>query len=80
MLLTQLPETIDTVYLPNPAFSRDEIIDVIARDLGIDAASPGMRLVALQQELIKRHELGRQVVVLIDEAHTMPADSLEEVR
>ncbi|HEX7455329.1 MAG TPA: AAA family ATPase [Gallionella sp.] len=80
MLLARLPDNVDTVYLPNPDFSRDEIIDVIARDLGVTAASQGMRLEALQQELIKRHALGRQVVVLIDEAHAMPADSIEEVR
>lgn len=78
MLLTQLPDNVDTVYLPNPAFSRDEIIDVIARDLGI--SSHGMGLEALQQELIKRHEQGRHVVVLIDEAHAMPGESIEEVR
>lgn len=78
MLLSQLPDNIDTVYLPNPAFSRDEIIDVIARDLGI--ASQGIGLEALQQELIKRHEQGRHVIVLIDEAHAMPGDSIEEVR
>jgi len=80
LLLSRLESKIDTVYLPNPSFSRDEIIDVIARDLGVAAASQGMRLEALQQELIKRHESGRQVVVLIDEAHAMPAESIEEVR
>lgn len=80
ILLNRLPGYVDTVYLPNPAFSRDEIIDVIARDLGITANSPGFRLEALQQELIRRHALGRQVLVLIDEAHAMPADSIEEVR
>ncbi len=78
LLLSRLPAHIDTVYLPNPAFSRDEIIDIIARDLGV--TSTGMRLEALQQELIKRHAQGRQVVVLIDEAHAMHSDSLEEVR
>lgn len=78
MLLSRLPDHVDTVYLPNPAFSRDEIIDVIARDLGL--VSQGPSLEALQQELIKRHEMGRQVVVLIDEAHAMPAESIEEVR
>lgn len=78
MLLTQLPDNVDTVYLPNPAFSRDEIIDVIARDLGI--SSHEMGLDALQQELIKRHQQGRHVVVLIDEAHAMPGESIEEVR
>jgi MSHA biogenesis protein MshM len=80
ILLSRLPDTVDTVYLPNPVFSRDEIIDVIARDLGIVAATQGMRLEALQQALISRHAAGRKVVVLIDEAHAMPADSIEEVR
>jgi MSHA biogenesis protein MshM len=78
MLLAQLPDNVDSVYLPNPAFSRDEILNVIARDLNID--SQYMPLESLQLELIRRHELGRQVVVLIDEAHAMPADAIEEVR
>ena len=34
----------------------------------------------LQDELIRRFGEGRQVVVLVDEAHAMPSDSLEEVR
>lgn len=80
ILLSRLPDTIDTVYLPNPAFSRDEIIDVIARDLGIASTNQGMRLEALQHELIKRYALGRRVLVLIDEAHAMPTESIEEVR
>lgn len=82
ILLARLPKHVDTVYLPNPAFSRDEIIEVIARDLNIEGATQGQlpRLEALQQELIKRHEQGRRVVVLIDEAHAMPLDSIEEVR
>lgn len=80
ILLSRLPDNVDTVYLPNPAFSRDEIIDVIARDLGIASINQGMRLEVLQRELIKRHQQGRQVLVLIDEAHAMPPDSIEEVR
>lgn len=82
ILLSRLSEHVDTVYLPNPAFARDEIIEVIARDLGVEGTAPGqgLRLEALQQELIKRHEQGRQFVVLIDEAHAMPMDSIEEIR
>lgn len=80
LLLNRLQPHVDTVYLPNPSFSRDEIIGIIARDLGIRAGRQGVRLEALQQELIKRHSAGRQVVVLIDEAHAMPAESIEEVR
>lgn len=78
VLLSRLPDTVDTVYLPNPAFSRDEIIDVIGRDLGL--TSTGRGLESLQHELIRRHTIGRQVIVLIDEAHTMPGDAIEEVR
>ncbi len=82
ILLSRLPSHVDTVYLPNPAFSRDEIIEVIARDLGVNipSANQGALLEILQQELLKRHMQGRQVVVLIDETHTMPAESIEEVR
>lgn len=78
LLLARLPDNVDTVYLPNPSFSRDEIVDVIARDLGV--IDQGTRLESLQHELIKRHALGRKVVVLVDEAHAMPADSIEEIR
>jgi hypothetical protein len=35
---------------------------------------------ALQDHLIKSFGEGRQVVVLIDEAHAMPAETLEEIR
>lgn len=82
ILLSRLPEYVDTVYLPNPAFSRDEIIEVIARDLGLEGGGQGhgLRLEALQLELIRRHEQSRKVVVLIDEAHAMPMESIEEVR
>ncbi len=78
ILLSQLPDHTDTVYLPNPDFSHTDIIEVIARDLGLP--SQGTCIEALQHELIKRHEMGRQVMVLIDEAHAMPAESIEEVR
>ena len=34
----------------------------------------------LQERLIEIYAAGKQVVVLIDEAHAMPAESLEEIR
>lgn len=80
LLLNRLQPHVDTVYLPNPSFSRDEIIGVIARDLGIQSDWQVACLDRLQQELVRRHAAGRQVVVLIDEAHAMPAESIEEVR
>lgn len=82
LMLKRLPEHICTVYLANPCFSRDEIISAIARDLGLSALPESIegKLAALHQELLRRHAEGQRVVLVIDEAHTMPIESLEEVR
>jgi MSHA biogenesis protein MshM len=34
----------------------------------------------LQDALVERYAAGKRVVILIDEAHAMPAESLEEIR
>ena len=75
------PET-SAVYLANPCFSRDEILVAIARDLGLTALDGTIesKLAALHQELLRRHGQGQRVLLVIDEAHAMPAESLEEVR
>lgn len=82
LMLSRLPETISTVYLANPCFSRDEIISAIARDLGLTELPNQIegKLAALHQELLRRHGQGQRVLLVIDEAHTMPIESLEEVR
>lgn len=82
MLLDDLPPQVDAVYLANPSFSANEILDAIAHDLGVSqpAGSAMTRLDALNRELIARYAAGRRVVLLVDEAHAMPPESLEEVR
>ena len=82
MLLERLPENVETVYLANPSLSRDEILYSIAEELGMPLAEgrPHLLLRALQERLIEIYAAGKQVVVLIDEAHAMPAKSLEEIR
>lgn len=82
LMLSQLPPTVCTVYLANPCFSRDEILGAIARDLGLQdlPASTEARLAVLQQELMRRHGAGERVLLVVDEAHAMPAESLEEIR
>ncbi len=82
MLMERLPQQVETVYLANPLLSRDDILFAIADDLKFelpkDRSSAMMR--ALQEHLIARYAEGRQVVLLVDEAHAMPADTLEEIR
>jgi MSHA biogenesis protein MshM len=82
LMISRLGPEVSTVYLANPCFGRDEIIVAIARDLGVTGLSGGIegKLAALQQELLRRHATGQRVLLVIDEAHAMPMESLEEVR
>ena len=82
LMISRLGPEVCAVYLANPCFSRDEIIAAIARDLGLSSLSESMegKLAALQQELLRRHASGQRVLLVIDEAHAMPVESLEEVR
>lgn len=96
MLGERLQNEADVIYLADPALSRQEILGALAADLSIlpscppdaltlscavDIPSPSTpRLRALQDQLIARYAQGRRVVLIIDEAHAMPAESLEEIR
>ena len=82
VLMERLPENVETVYLANPSFTRDEILLAIAEDLKIETSGESARVLMreLQEHLIQSHARGRRVVILIDEAHAMPEDSLEQVR
>jgi type II secretory pathway predicted ATPase ExeA len=82
MLLERLPANVETLYLANPSLSRQEILGAIADELGIpsDGKATHSLTRALQDALIERYAAGKRVVMLIDEAHAMPAESLEEIR
>jgi type II secretory pathway predicted ATPase ExeA len=82
MLLEKLPEQVETVYLANPSLSREEILYAIADELGTPLPDSRAHLLlrSLQERLLEIYASGRQVVVLIDEAHAMPPETLEEIR
>jgi type II secretory pathway predicted ATPase ExeA/septal ring-binding cell division protein DamX len=83
VLMERLPPHVDMVYLANPSLSRDDILFAIAADLELtvpENARTSAVVRILQTRLIELHGQGRQVVVLIDEAHAMPIETLEEVR
>ena len=82
VLMERLPQHVATIYLATPSLARDEILHAIADDLEL-RLSPERRSVALralQEHLIGLYGAGRRVVILIDEAHVMPEDTLEQVR
>lgn len=82
VLMERLPANIETIYLANPSLSREEILHAIADELGLQLGQDrSTRLLkGLQDHLISLFAAGRRVVVLIDEAHAMPAETLEEIR
>ncbi|HET7364716.1 MAG TPA: AAA family ATPase [Burkholderiales bacterium] len=81
MLMERLPSEVATIYLATPSLARDEILHAIADDLELELSERrSVALRELQEHLIKLYGAGRRVVVLIDEAHVMPEDTLEQVR
>ena len=82
VLMERLPEHIETIYLANPSLARDEILFAVADELKVELANdrPSRLMRALVEHLIALYAEGRRVVVLIDEAHAMPRETLEEIR
>lgn len=83
VLIERLPAQVTIAYLSNPSLSRADILYAIADELRIELpenARASAVLRSLQDHLIRLYGEGRRVVVLIDEAHAMPAETLEEIR
>jgi type II secretory pathway predicted ATPase ExeA len=83
VLMERLPSNVVIVYLANPSLSRDDILYALSDELGIELpehSRSGIVMRALQEKLLELYATGKQVVVLIDEAHAMPMETLEEIR
>jgi MSHA biogenesis protein MshM len=82
VLMERLPAHVETLYLATPSLARDEILHAIADelDLKLPDGRTAVALRELQETLIRLYAAGRRVVVLIDEAHVMPDETLEQVR
>lgn len=82
VLIERLPAKVETIYLANPSFTRDEILYAVAEEMKIEFSRDRVTIAlrALQDRLIESYAQGRRTVILIDEAHAMPEDTLEQVR
>src|SRR5262252_10732631 len=82
VLMERLPATVETIYLANPSLSRDEILLAIGDELKLPLEKDRQTRVirTLQEHLLRLFGEGRRVVVLVDEAHAMPEETLEEIR
>ncbi len=80
MLIERLPTDAQVIYLTNPSLSPQALLQTVALELGIEDANSLTILRQIGQALIERYAAGRRIVIIIDEAHAMPAESLEQVR
>ena len=83
MLELRLSDVIDVVYIANPSLSPDNILHVIAHELRLDINNNSSKLEVmqkLQEYLLNKHADNRQVVLFVEEAQSMPVETLEEIR
>ncbi|WP_306441157.1 AAA family ATPase [Methyloversatilis sp. XJ19-13] len=85
VLIEHLPDHLRAIYLADPLMNRGELLAVLADELGCAPAtgsdgSAHRLLRAVQEALVAEFAAGRQIVLLIDEAHAMPAETLEQIR
>lgn len=83
MLQTELPDSIEIIYIANPSVSPEDILFVIASELKFKVARDASKheLVSMLHDyLLKKHAEDKQVVMFVEEAQGMPIETLEEIR
>jgi general secretion pathway protein A len=82
-VLQHMPETkVQSSVILNPTLTPAEFLELALLDFGIPEvpASKAQRLVKMQKLLLEGHREGRISTLVIDEAHKLSLDVLEEVR
>jgi general secretion pathway protein A len=74
---------VSCVYLHNPALTRAEFFEMLARQFGLDASlatSKTILLARLETALLNRRARGQAVALVVDEAQCLSHELLEEIR
>lgn len=84
-LLAREPADVDIALILNPRLTVPEFLQTICEELGIalsQESKPSVKALidTLTARLLEAHAAGRRVAVLIDEAHLLERDVLEQVR
>ncbi|HOY09850.1 MAG TPA: AAA family ATPase [Candidatus Omnitrophota bacterium] len=81
-LLSRMDNNVRTALILNPSFSEIQLLQLILKDLGIRGEHKNkLALIdALNAFLIEENELGRNVVIIIDEAQNLKPSQLEQIR
>ena len=83
MLEVRLSDEIEIIYIANPSLSPDNILHVIAHELNLDVNDEMSKVSVMQRiqtYLLEKHAGNRQVVLFVEEAQSMPIETLEEIR
>lgn len=82
-LLASLGEEFHTAYIPNPLLTPLGLQFAVAEELGLDPppdTTPHHLIKQLTARLMDLNAGGKRVVLLLDEAQALPAETLEAVR
>lgn len=83
MLLNYLEKRARCVYLPNPYLSPNELRLALASELSIRVArtiDQYQLTEKINRRILKLHQQGKQVIIIVDEAQALPQESLEALR
>jgi len=80
-LLDALEPECETVYIPNPYMSCNALLDAVMLEMGIaDRLENDNYLSCINDYLIANARRGRRSVIILDEAQSLPQESLEAIR
>lgn len=81
-VLDRLKDQYETVYVINPSISGRELIAGILDDLGIAYQQDASKKILIDRlnAFLLSQARRRSVIIIIDDAQTMPADALEDLR
>jgi MSHA biogenesis protein MshM len=80
-LLDALEGEYDSIYIPNPYMHSEALFEAVLRELGAAGHDPGEDpLARINDRMIEIARDGRSTVLLLDEAQSMPDESLEAIR
>jgi len=80
-LLDSLDEQYNTVYIPNPHMSCNALLDAVLAEMGIsNELKNDNYLFCINQYLIATAKNDKITVIILDEAQSLPKESLEVIR
>lgn len=83
-LIEQLPENVDLAFVLNPRLNDVELLATICDEMAVayPRSEPTLKVLVdrLNEHLLRAHAIGRQPVLLIDEAQNLDPAVLEQIR